>query len=592
MQFAIMNPDVIVRSLNMNIYKRYFKKYSVLFFTATTFVFLESMADLLQPTIMARIIDEGVREKSVETVIRYGVLMLFITLLGAVFATIRNILASKVSQGFGKDLREDLFEKIMNFSEGSADKMESGSLITRMTNDTAQTVQFVNGMMRIFFKAPVTGIGSMILAAALSPKLALILFSVVSIVAVLIYISMKMSYERFAKVQYAMDKLNLVIQEYLLGVRLVKAFGRQDFEEHKFADANEDLERKGIESQLVIAYFAPILSLAVSLGIALVLYVGSVLFLRQEIEVGKVAAFISYMTQILTSIIMITNIFTTFVRTKASTERISEIFTAEEDFRGGQGSFLRVGMSVAFENLSFSYPSGSGLYALENLTFSVEKGETLAVIGPTGSGKSTLVWLLLRFYEVKEGKILLNGKELNTYPVEDLRENISLSSQKTMLFSGTVQENISWSSPDMSLEEVQAAAKAAEAEEFILQMSHGYDSYLYQGAVNLSGGQKQRISIARALVKDSGLLILDDSTSALDAVTDKKVREAIRRYRPGRTTILITQRIGTAMGADKILVLSQGRMEGFGTHEELIETSSTYQDLYQSQIGEDRKEKF
>lgn len=592
MQFAIMNPDVIVRSLNMNIYKRYFKKYSVLFFTATTFVFLESMADLLQPTIMARIIDEGVREKSVETVIRYGVLMLFITLLGAVFATIRNILASKVSQGFGKDLREDLFEKIMNFSEGSADKMESGSLIMRMTNDTAQTVQFVNGMMRIFFKAPVTGIGSMILAAALSPKLALILFSVVSIVAVLIYISMKMSYERFAKVQYAMDKLNLVIQEYLLGVRLVKAFGRQDFEEHKFADANEDLERKGIESQLVIAYFAPILSLAVSLGIALVLYVGSVLFLRQEIEVGKVAAFISYMTQILTSIIMITNIFTTFVRTKASTERISEIFTAEEDFRGGQGSFLREGMSVAFENLSFSYPSGSGLYALENLTFSVEKGETLAVIGPTGSGKSTLVWLLLRFYEVKEGKILLNGKELNTYPVEDLRENISLSSQKTMLFSGTVQENISWSSPDMSLEEVQAAAKAAEAEEFILQMSHGYDSYLYQGAVNLSGGQKQRISIARALVKDSGLLILDDSTSALDAVTDKKVREAIRRYRPGRTTILITQRIGTAMGADKILVLSQGRMEGFGTHEELIETSSTYQDLYQSQIGEDRKEKF
>lgn len=592
MQFAIMNPDVIVRSLNMNIYKRYFKKYSVLFFTATTFVFLESMADLLQPTIMARIIDEGVREKSVETVIRYGVLMLFITLLGAVFATIRNILASKVSQGFGKDLREDLFEKIMNFSEGSADKMESGSLITRMTNDTAQTVQFVNGMMRIFFKAPVTGIGSMILAAALSPKLALILFSVVSIVAVLIYISMKMSYERFAKVQYAMDKLNLVIQEYLLGVRLVKAFGRQDFEEHKFADANEDLERKGIESQLVIAYFAPILSLAVSLGIALVLYVGSVLFLRQEIEVGKVAAFISYMTQILTSIIMITNIFTTFVRTKASTERISEIFTAEEDFRGGQGSFLREGMSVAFENLSFSYPSGSGLYALENLTFSVEKGETLAVIGPTGSGKSTLVWLLLRFYEVKEGKILLNGKELNTYPVEDLRENISLSSQKTMLFSGTVQENISWSSPDMSLEEVQAAAKAAEAEEFILQMSHGYDSYLYQGAVNLSGGQKQRISIARALVKDSGLLILDDSTSALDAVTDKKVREAIRRYRPGRTTILITQRIGTAMGADKILVLSQGRMEGFGTHEELMETSSTYQDLYQSQIGEDRKEKF
>ena len=570
----------------MNIYKRYFRKYRVLFFTATTFVFLEAMADLLQPTIMARIIDEGVREKSVETVIGYGLLMLFITFLGAVFATLRNILASKVSQGFGKDLRADLFEKIMNFSEGSADRMESGSLITRMTNDTAQAVQFVNGMMRIFFKAPVTGIGSMILAAALSPKLSMILFLVVGVVAVLIYFSMKLSYERFAKVQYAMDRLNLVVQEYLLGIRLVKAFGRQDFEEEKFAKSNEDLERKGISSQLVIAYFAPVLSLVVSLGIAMVLYAGSILFVRQEIEVGKVAAFISYMTQILTSIIMITNIFTTFVRTKASTERIHEVFMAEEDAKGGTKVSTSEAMSVVFENLSFSYPSGSGLYALENLSFRINAGETLAVIGPTGSGKSTLVWLLLRFYDVKEGRILLDGIDIRDYAVDKVRNAVSVSSQKTMLFSGSIRDNIAWSSPEMSPERVESAAQAAQAEEFILSMQEGYESSIYQGAVNLSGGQKQRVSIARALAKESQLLILDDSTSALDAVTDRKVREAIKEFKPRRTTILITQRIGTAMGADKILVLSQGKMEGFGTHEDLMKNSSTYRDLYVSQIGE------
>ncbi|WP_312712174.1 ABC transporter ATP-binding protein [Proteiniclasticum ruminis] len=570
----------------MNIYKRYFRKYRVLFFTATTFVFLEAMADLLQPTIMARIIDEGVREKSVETVIGYGLLMLFITFLGAVFATLRNILASKVSQGFGKDLRADLFEKIMNFSEGSADRMESGSLITRMTNDTAQAVQFVNGMMRIFFKAPVTGIGSMILAAALSPKLSMILFLVVGVVAVLIYFSMKLSYERFAKVQYAMDRLNLVVQEYLLGIRLVKAFGRQDFEEEKFAKSNEDLERKGISSQLVIAYFAPVLSLVVSLGIAMVLYTGSILFVRQEIEVGKVAAFISYMTQILTSIIMITNIFTTFVRTKASTERIHEVFMAEEDAKGGTKVSTSEAMSVVFENLSFSYPSGSGLYALENLSFRINAGETLAVIGPTGSGKSTLVWLLLRFYDVKEGRILLDGIDIRDYAVDKVRNAVSVSSQKTMLFSGSIRDNIAWSSPEMSPERVESAAQAAQAEEFILSMQEGYESSIYQGAVNLSGGQKQRVSIARALAKESKLLILDDSTSALDAVTDRKVREAIKEFKPRRTTILITQRIGTAMGADKILVLSQGKMEGFGTHGDLMKNSSTYRDLYVSQIGE------
>lgn len=570
----------------MEIYRRYFSKYKMLFFTAVTFVFLEAMCDLLQPTIMARIIDEGVRRGDVDMVTELGLLMLLITFLGAVFATVRNILASQVSQKFGKDLREDLFSKVMDFSEESSDAIDSGSLITRMTNDTAQTVQFVNGMMRIFFKAPVTGIGSLILAVILSPDLSLVLLLVVGLVSLLISISMKMSYERFAKVQYAMDRLNLVVQEYLLGIRLVKAFGRHDHEGEKFKRTNEDLERKGISSQVVVAYFAPVLSLVVSLGMAFVLYLGSVLFMKGDIEVGKVAAFIAYMTQILTSIIMITNIFNTFVRTKASNERILEILSSGSDFKGGEETVLPESVSLAFHDVTFAYPSGSGRPALEDLSFSLNPGETLAVIGPTGSGKSTLVWLLLRFYEVDEGRITLNGTDIRRMSVEGLREDIALAAQKTMLFSGTVKENIAWGREDMPEERIRSAARAAEAEGFILAMEKGYDSFVMQGAVNLSGGQKQRLSIARALAKESRLLILDDSTSALDAVTDAKVRKAIRESHPDKTTLIITQSIGTALSADRILVLSHGRKVGFGSHEQLLETCGIYKELYASQIGD------
>ncbi|HCW72494.1 MAG TPA: ABC transporter, partial [Clostridiaceae bacterium] len=281
--------------------------------------------------------------------------------------------------------------------------------------------------------------------------------------------------------------------------------------------------------------------------------------MRGEIEVGKVAAFISYMTQILTSIIMITNIFNTFVRTKASTERISEIFSAKSDLDEGDGTLSGEGMKVEFQEVSFAYPEGSGRFALENLSFTVERGETLAVIGPTGSGKSTLAWLLLRFYDVTKGKILLDGTDIREVNISRLREAMSLSSQKTMLFSGSVRENIAWGEKDISLLRVVQAARTAEAHDFIEKMEKGYDSQIMQGAVNLSGGQKQRISIARALAKKSGLLILDDSTSALDAVTDAKVRKGIRAFSPEKTTIIITQRIGTALGADRILVLSHGK---------------------------------
>ncbi len=558
-----------------------------MFLTAVSCVFFEAVCDLLQPAIMSRIIDNGIKNSRVDSVLKLGVLMLIITICGAGFAATRNILASKVSQRFGADLRYDVFSKIMNFSEESVDKIESGSLITRMTNDTNQIMQFVNGMMRIFFKAPLTCIGSIILAVILSPFMSIVLFCAIAIIAILIIISMKMSYSRFAKVQIAIDRLNTTVQEYLLGIRLVKAFGRFNDEEKKFDTVNTDLFQKSVSSQLVVSYFSPLMSLTISTGIALIIYFGSILFGKGYIEVGKVAAFINYMMQILTSLIMITNIFNTFIRTKASTERVVEILVSEEDFSGLDYKTVISEGSLEFKNVTFAYPGGSGLPALKNLSFRVNNGETLAVIGPTGSGKSTVAWLCLHFYDVLEGSIYINGKDIKELDTNYIRNNIALAPQKSMLFTGTVFDNIAWGMQETNDERVLNAAKQAQADEFIQKMSNGYDSLLGQNGVNLSGGQKQRLSIARALAKESPIMILDDCTSALDAVTEAKVRRALISTEDKKTIIMITQRIGTAMTADKILVLDNGINAGFGSHKDLLNTCKTYREIYDSQIGGD-----
>lgn len=570
----------------MGIYRRYFNRYRFLFIIAVSCVFFEAVCDLMQPTIMARIIDEGVKSSQIEIVLKYGLFMLLITLLGAAFAMTRNVLAGKVSQSFGADLRYDMFEKIMRLSEASSDKIESGSLITRMTNDTSQITQFVNGMMRIFFKAPLTCIGCIFLAVMLSLKLSLILFAVVAIVSAFIVISMKMSYRRFAKVQTAIDNINTVIQEYLMGIRLVKAFGRYDDEEEKFGKSNTDLSNKSISSQIVVVIFSPLMSLAVGIGIAATIYFGSVLFNRGEIEVGKVAAFISYMTQILASLIMITNIFNTFVRTKASTERVVAVLNSEEDFKGSNGKIDGKFKQLSFKNVTFAYPNSSGVPTIKDLSFQVNSGETLAVIGPTGSGKSTLAWLCLHFYDLDEGAIYINETDISTLDCALLRDNIVIAPQKSMLFTGSVFDNIAWGKSSATNQEVMNASAIAQADSFIQNMPNKYVSILGEGGVNVSGGQKQRISIARALIKDSPILILDDCTSALDAVTEAKVRQGLKTIGPEKTVIIITQRIGTAMSADKILVLDNGVNVGFGKHKELLQSCKTYKEIFESQIGD------
>lgn len=566
----------------MKLYSKYFKRYKVPFLMAIFCVAVEAFCDLLGPTLMSRIVNSGIEKGSLPNVYYWGLRMILVTFFGACFAVIRNNLSSHVSQRMGADLRADLFEKIMSFSEVSADQIESGSLITRMTNDTSQITQFVNGMMRIFIKAPITCIGSIVLASLLNFRLSLIIYGVVAVVTILIYFSMKLSYPRFYQLQKAMDQVNEKVQEYLIGVRLVKAFGTYDKETEKFDEANENLMQKGVASQMIITVISPLLTLVVGIGSAAIIFIGSGLFKVHLADTGDVTAFTIYMAQILSSLIMITNVFNMFVRTKASTVRIKEIFDCENDFEKS-GEDRKLNGKITFENVTFAYPTGSGVPAIKDLSFSVNSGESLAVIGPTGSGKSTIAWLLLRFYDVNSGKITLDGNDLKTLGADEIRENIALVPQKPMLFSGSVADNLRWGDKTATADTLKQAAGKAQAD-FILEMPDGYDSQLGSGGVNLSGGQKQRISIARGLLKKAGVLILDDATSALDAITEAKVRENLKSSESDKTIITITQRCGTAMFADKILVMENGSKVGFGTHEELMKSCAVYQDIYKTQI--------
>ena len=570
----------------MKIYMRYFTKYKYWFFIAVSCVALEALCDLLGPTLMSHIINDGIELGMIQNVYLWGGRMIFAAALGAVFAVSRNIIASKVSQSFGADLRYDLFSKILNFRQGSADKIDSGSLIIRMTNDVTQLTQFVNGTMRIFFKAPLTCIGSIILASILNLRLSIIIYLVVIIVGLLLYLGMRLSYPRFGKLQAAMDRLNTVVEEYLMGVRLIKAFGTYSDEASRFEDDNTNLMKKGVHAQIVITFISPILTLVVGLGSAAALLAGSRLFTLGLTQPGQISAFIVYMAQILSSLLMITNIFNTFVKTKASVSRITEILNCEDDFKNSENNSDAVisGM-VEFNNVTFSYPGGSGVPAIKNLSFYVPAGKSLAVIGPTGSGKSTLAWPLLRLYDPdKNSSIMFDGKDIKKLDIETVRKSVALVPQKAMLFSGTVLDNITWGNPKAEKAQVEAAIRTSGAD-FIYEMENGIDTYLGSGGVNISGGQKQRISIARGLIKNSPILVLDDATSALDTLTETKVRDNLLSEDNKSTVILITQRCSTAMFADNILVLSDGERVGFGTHDELLEECSIYREIFDSQIG-------
>lgn len=569
----------------MNFLYKYFKKYYKMFFLAVGCVMLEVLCDLLQPTLMSIIIDKGISTNDMSMVLKYGFIMIGVSIFGAFIAINRNRFATTVAQDFGADLRLDVFNKIQSFDFDNIDKFERGSLITRLTNDITNIQNFIYGLMRIFVRAPLLAIGCIIMSIRLDLKMALIVLTIVPIVGGLIYLNLRYGYPYFLKVQRSIDKVNGVIREYLRGVRVVKAFNRFDFEEERFENVNDDLTCKSIASMRFMAVFNPIITLIVNISIAIIIWSGATRVNLGTIQVGKVVAFTNYMTQLLFALMSTTMIFSSLIRAKTSSERINEIFLEENNIKEIKDKTYNSSEkgNIKYENVTFSYKGLKGDPIIDDISFTLERGMTLGIVGSTGSGKTTLVNLIPRFYDAKLGKILIDGIDIRNYTFEELRAKISIVPQKTVLFSGTIKENIRWGKEDATDDEIVEVCKIADADSFISGFNKGYDSIIGQGGSNLSGGQKQRIAIARALIKRPEILILDDSTSALDTDTEYRIRKSLKEYSKDMTTILIAQKVSSVINADKIIVLDHGKIVGEGTHDELMSNCETYKDIYKSQ---------
>jgi ATP-binding cassette subfamily B protein len=545
---------------------------------------------------MARIVDSGVAARDLAIVIRWGLVMLCVAALGAAGATGRNLIASTVSYRFGARLREDLFHRVTSFSFTEMGSFDAASLITRQTNDVTQVQTFINGVMRFFAKAPILAVGGMIMAVILEPGLSIVLAVAVPVAAVLISINLATGFPRFRRMQERLDGVNSVTREYLGGIRVVKAFGQEKHEVQKFASANGELTDASTFALRAMALFGPAIALTMNLGIVSVLWIGGYRVASSSLQVGKIIAFINYMSQILFSLNMISLIFTSFVRARASWERVTAVLATpgSEDFVDvpvTEAGFT-AGTTVEFRGVSFAYPGGSpGRLVLEDVSLSCEPGVITAVIGSTGAGKSSLVALVPRFYEPSAGSVLLGGRDVRDLDLRVLRQRIALVPQKTVLFTGTIEENLRWGREDATADELREAASAAQAHDFIMGFPEGYQSMLGQGGVNLSGGQKQRVAIARALVRRPDVLILDDCTSSVDSLTEAEILRAIRVSTWGRagacTCILITQRISAAAAADRVLVLDDGKAVGVGRHETLIRECDVYRDICVAQLGKE-----
>lgn len=566
----------------MKLILKYIRRHIRMFLTAIFFLTVETIAELLQPTFMSYIVDKGVKNRSVDWILLYGGIMLGTAALGALGAVMRNIYASRTSQQIGKEMRSEIYGKIQTLSFENIDRLQPASLITRITNDVTQIQNFINGSMRIMMKVPIICVGAITLIILQTPQQLPVLLVIICISGVLIWLNMKLGYPRFGRMQVKLDRLNEVSREFLTSIRVVKAFHAEEQEEEKFAEASGGFAAAGISAMRVLAVFSPLINLTVNLGIVILLLLSG----RQDAgEIGKLMASINYMTQVLFALGMITHILNSAVRAVASSRRVEEVLTEEPAQKLPLAPVeIDIKGEITFLHTTFSY-EGTSIPALEDISFKVNPGETIGIIGPTGSGKSTLVNLIPRFYDPTKGEVLVDGSEISKVDTDLLRHAISVVPQKALLFSGTIAQNLRWGKEDATEEEVQTAIRIACADEFIAGFPAGLDTRLNQGGVNLSGGQKQRLSIARALIRRPKILILDDCTSALDASTEAEVLKGLEEEAAEMTVLLISQRISTVMNTDRVLCMEEGQIRGFGTHEELLERCPAYQAIYQSQIG-------
>ncbi|HFK1717847.1 MULTISPECIES: ABC transporter ATP-binding protein [Bacillus] len=570
---------------------QYLKPYMFFAIIGPLFMVLEVAMDLIQPTIMQHIIDVGIANRDLNYVIKMGLLMIGAAALGLVGGLGCMMYSTKAAVNFATDIRKDVFAKIETFSSNNRDSFGTGKLLTIVTNDITSIQSAMTMTLRVLVRGPLLFMGSIIIVFVTARELFPILLVVVPILLLAIILIASKASGTFKKVQEALDKVNTKLQENLSGVRVIKAYVRQKYEIVQFGNVNTNLTKINIRAVQLISLMMPIIMLVVSGGIVATLWIGGEKVFNGMLQVGAILAFINYLNIILMSLMSISMVFIQIARAFPSADRVQQVLNTEVDIISAANAIEpeKIEGNIEFKNVSYSYTKNNE-YVLKDISFSIQKGEKVGIIGSTGSGKSTLAKLLPRLYDVDQGEICIDGIDVKTYDLQKLRASIGFVPQKALLFSGSIEENLRYGKENATHDELEVAAASACATEFINKLEESYRYNLTQGATNLSGGQKQRVSIARALVRKPPILILDDSTSAVDAKSEATIQTALKTKYKGTTTLLIASKISSIMDADKILVLDNGELVGNGTHEQLLERSEVYQEIYLSQGGNLHKE--
>lgn len=576
----------------MKRYFKYIRPYLPYFIIGPIMMIVEIIGEVLMPYLMAQIINNGVAERNIPYIISMGGVMVVVALLMMLGGVGGAYFAAKASVNFATDLRSDVFAKVQKFSFANIDSFSTGSLVTRLTNDITQMQNMVNMSLRMALRAPGMMIGAIIMAFMMNARLAVVILIVMPILMVAIIVIIRLAFPKFEKLQKKLDALNSKIQEALTNVRVIKSFVRGDYEEMRFAQANSELKETSMSAFKIIIVQMPIMSLAMNITTLAVVWFGGQQIIAGTMLVGDLTSFTSYIVQVLMSLMMLAMIFLQSSRALASSKRITEVLDTVVDLTDEGATCPEKTVEegrVEFKNASFRYYKDSQEKVLDSISLTIEPGQMVGIIGSTGCGKTTLVQMIPRLYDVDEGQVLVDGVDVKEYSLRSLREGVGMVLQKNVLFSGTIMENLQWGDEDATMEEIRSATSSAQADPFVVSFPEGYETQLGQGGVNVSGGQKQRLCIARALLKKPKILILDDSTSAVDTATEAKIREAFATTLKDTTKIIIAQRITSVMDADQIFVMDEGQIVGAGNHDTLLAECETYQEIYASQM-ESKKE--
>lgn len=564
---------------------KYLKPYALFAVLTPLSMVGEVLGDLLQPKLMSKIVDDGVLGQDMNLIIRTGLLMLLVLIGGGACGIAASAFGGIASQSFSRDLRVDVFKRVMGLSFEQTDKFTTGSLVTRLTADITAIQQMVDFMLRMLVRDSLLFFGGIIMMLTLNVRFGIIILCALPVEIIMMIVILKKANPYYSIVAKRLDTVNSVVQENVTGARVVKAYVREDTEEKRFDDANISLMESNLRVQTLMAILQPLLMIILNLSVIAVIVIGGWQVQAQAMKVGEVMAAITYLIQVLHGVMMMSMMFQTLAKASASANRLREVLETDPVIKSGSVSLSdKTGGTVSFKNVSFSYPETKGRPVISDLTLDIKSGESVAILGATGSGKSSLVNLIPRFYDCTAGEVLVDGVNVKDCKLDELRKKVGIVLQKSELFSGTVEDNIKWGDKNATHEEVISAAQAAQADEFIQKIPAGYEGIIAEKGASLSGGQKQRLSISRAVLKKPEILILDDSTSALDLGTEAKLRAEIDRKMNGTTLIIIAQRIQSVKSCDRIAVLDHGKLCACDTHENLLKTCEVYQDIYASQV--------